>query len=69
MIPNNLPQLTSKKLLKRDAEITKLHQLLQENNQVVIDGDSGTGKTTLVLQYAHEYLDYYPQGICWIFAN
>lgn len=69
MTPNNLPQLTSKKLLKRDAEIANLHQLLQQNHQVVIAGDSGTGKTTLVLQYAHEYLDYYPQGICWIFAN
>ncbi len=69
MTPNNLPQLTSKKLLKRDAEIANLHQLLQQNHQVVIAGDPGTGKTTLALQYAHQYLDYYPQGICWIFAN
>ena len=52
--------------------MTELHQLLQQNRQVVIaaiNGMGGVGKTELAIQYAREHLADYPGGICWVNAQ
>ncbi|WP_414549188.1 tetratricopeptide repeat protein [Anabaena sp. CCY 0017] len=57
------------KFVGRDEELQKLHQLLQENNQVAIAaiaGMGGLGKTELALQYAMTQRDTYKGGICWL---
>ncbi len=57
------------KFVGRDEELQKLHQLLQENNQVAIAaiaGMGGLGKTELALQYAMNQRETYKGGICWL---
>ncbi|MEH1945181.1 MAG: tetratricopeptide repeat protein, partial [Nostoc sp.] len=56
----------------REAELQKLHEMLQENNQVVIAaiaGMGGLGKTELALQYAKAHRETYKGGICWLLAK
>ncbi|MEA5583057.1 tetratricopeptide repeat protein, partial [Nodularia harveyana UHCC-0300] len=57
------------KFVGRDEELQKLHQLLQENNQVAIAaiaGMGGLGKTELALQYAMNQHETYKGGLCWL---
>ncbi|TVP64280.1 MAG: tetratricopeptide repeat protein, partial [Nodularia sp. (in: Bacteria)] len=68
-IPQNLPLSGVVKFVGRDEELQKLHQLLQENNQVAIAaiaGMGGLGKTELALQYAMTQHETYKGGICWL---
>ncbi|MEH2232980.1 MAG: tetratricopeptide repeat protein [Nostoc sp.] len=56
----------------REAELQNLHEMLQENNQVVIAaiaGMGGLGKTELALQYAKAHRENYKGGICWLLAK
>lgn len=60
------------KFVGREAELQKLHEILQENNQVVIAaiaGMGGLGKTELALQYAMAHREIYKGGICWLLAK
>ncbi|MHC5859502.1 tetratricopeptide repeat protein [Nostoc sp.] len=60
------------KFVGREAELQNLHQMLQENNQVVIAaiaGMGGLGKTELALQYAMAHCETYKGGICWLLAK
>ncbi|MEH1971017.1 tetratricopeptide repeat protein [Nostoc sp.] len=60
------------KFVGREAELQNLHQMLQENNQVVIAaiaGMGGLGKTELALQYAKAHREIYKGGICWLLAK
>ncbi|MEH2085738.1 tetratricopeptide repeat protein [Nostoc sp.] len=57
------------KFVGREAELQNLHEMLQENNQVVIAavaGMGGLGKTELALQYANAHREIYKGGICWL---
>ncbi|MEH2330064.1 tetratricopeptide repeat protein [Nostoc sp.] len=60
------------KFVGRETELQNLHQMLQENNQVVIAaiaGMGGLGKTELALQYAMAHREIYKGGICWLLAK
>ncbi|MBN4004467.1 tetratricopeptide repeat protein [Nostoc sp. LPT] len=60
------------KFVGRDEELQKLHELLQENNQVAIAailGMGGLGKTELALQYAMTQRETYKGGLCWLQAK
>ncbi|OYD90280.1 hypothetical protein CDG76_31655 [Nostoc sp. 'Peltigera membranacea cyanobiont' 210A] len=60
------------KFVGREAELQNLHEMLQENNQVVIAaiaGMGGLGKTELALQYAKAHRETYKGGICWLLAK
>ncbi|ACK72245.1 NB-ARC domain protein [Gloeothece citriformis PCC 7424] len=53
-------------------DLPQLHQQLQTKNQVSIFallGIGGIGKTELALQYAINYQNEYPGGLCWLEAR
>lgn len=73
-IPHNLPRSGTLKFVGRAEALENLHQMVQQNNQVVIaaiEGMGGVGKTELATQYAllHLLLLTYPGGICWLRAR
>jgi tetratricopeptide (TPR) repeat protein len=73
-IPQNIPSSGTIKFVGRSEELERLHQMLQQNNQVVIAaiaGMGGVGKTELAIQYAllHLLLLTYPGSICWLRAR
>ncbi|MEG4308919.1 MULTISPECIES: NB-ARC domain-containing protein [unclassified Microcoleus] len=73
-IPHNIPSSGTIKFVGRSEELEHLHQMLRQNNQVVIaaiEGMGGVGKTELATQYAllHLLLLTYPGGICWLRAR
>jgi hypothetical protein len=57
-----------KYFLGRDATLAELHDLLQERGKVAVSGMGGIGKTELMLQYAKQYQQQYPKGLCWVSA-
>ena len=69
--PENLPRSGVAKFVGRDEKLEQLHALLQQGDRVAISaiaGMSGVGKTELAIQYAKQYQESYPGGICWLFA-
>ena len=59
---HNLPvQLT--RFIGREAEMTKVVRLLDENRLVTLTGAGGAGKTRLAIQVAVEQLAEYPGGV------
>ncbi|MEL6439431.1 MAG: NB-ARC domain-containing protein [Cyanobacteria bacterium J06621_8] len=66
--PSNLNRRGSENFVGREQQLKKLHQLLQENEQVSISaiaGMGGVGKTELALQYAQSCQNEYPGSLCW----
>jgi Effector-associated domain 4/NB-ARC domain len=69
---NNIPQTGVREFVGRKHELEKLHQLLQEDDQIAITaiaGMGGVGKTELAIQYAIQYMNDYPGGVCWLQAS
>ncbi len=72
--PYNIPSSNTIKFVGRADALEKLHQALQQNNQVAItaiEGMGGVGKTELATQYSllHLLINTYPGGICWLRAR
>ncbi|MFN6535351.1 MAG: FxSxx-COOH system tetratricopeptide repeat protein [Nostoc sp. EkiNYC01] len=68
----NIPLSGVLEFVGREKDLENLHQLLQENEQVVIAavaGMGGVGKTELALQYARNHRETYKGGICWLLAK
>jgi len=68
----NIPLSGVVEFVGRETDLQNLHQLLQENEQVVIAavaGMGGVGKTELALQYARNHRETYKGGICWLLAK
>ncbi|MGF1934891.1 MAG: tetratricopeptide repeat protein [Nostoc sp. ChiQUE02] len=68
----NIPLSGVVKFVGREDELQIVHEMLQENNQVVIAaiaGMGGLGKTELALQYAMAHRKTYRGGICWLLAK
>ncbi len=71
-IPENILPSATVEFVGRDAELTELHQLLQESGKVAIAavaGMGGVGKTELATQYAKRHLQNYRGGVCWLTAQ
>ncbi|MBW4597754.1 MAG: tetratricopeptide repeat protein [Brasilonema angustatum HA4187-MV1] len=73
-IPQNVPRSGTIKFVGRAEALERLHQMLQQNNQIVlaaIEGMGGVGKTELATQYAliHLLVSTYTGGICWLRAR
>lgn len=63
-VPNNLPQQTSG-FVGREADVTRVAELLRASTLVTITGPGGVGKTRLALQSAAEAIDRMKNG-AWI---
>jgi len=62
LIPNNLPYQVST-FVGREAEMTKIRELLRDTRLLTLTGTGGVGKTRLALQAAAEMLYEYPDGV------
>jgi len=62
LVANNLPYQVST-FIGRDAEMTKVRELLRETRLLTLTGAGGVGKTRLALQAAAEMLYEYPDGV------
>jgi len=62
LVPNNLPYQVST-FVGREAEMTKIRELLRETRLLTLTGTGGVGKTRLALQAAAEMLYEYPDGV------
>ena len=67
--PSNLEFRGSENFIGRQTQLEKLNELLERENRSAIcalAGMGGVGKTELAVQYALQYGDNYPGGICWL---
>lgn len=62
--PHNLPA-PSTSYIEREDEVARISQGLSKGRLVSLTGPSGTGKTRLVVEYAYDVLDQYPDGVFW----
>ncbi len=64
-----LQTINPQNIIGREKDLEKLHQLLNDEKQVVVvNGMGGIGKTTLAAAYAFKYYEEY-QHIAWVTQN
>ncbi|AFY48547.1 putative transcriptional regulator [Nostoc sp. PCC 7524] len=72
-IQQNIPPAVPwERFVGREAELQRLHEMIQKSQQVAIvavAGMGGVGKTELATQYAQQNLQKYPGGVCWLSAQ
>ena len=72
-IQHNIPPAVPwERFVGREAELQRLHEMIQQSQQVAIvavAGMGGVGKTELATQYAQQNLQKYPGGVCWLSAQ
>ncbi|MBD2595056.1 tetratricopeptide repeat protein [Nostoc spongiaeforme FACHB-130] len=72
-IQHNIPPAVPwERFVGREAELQRLHEMIQQSQQVAIvavAGMGGVGKTELATQYAQQNLQNYPGGVCWLSAQ
>jgi tetratricopeptide (TPR) repeat protein len=72
-IQHNIPPAVPwERFVGREAELQRLHEMIQKSQQVAIvavAGMGGVGKTELATQYAQQNLQKYPGGVCWLSAQ
>ncbi|NEP55856.1 MAG: tetratricopeptide repeat protein [Symploca sp. SIO2G7] len=67
--PRNIPRIPAINFVGREKELAAIHKVLQKSNRFIlhaITGMGGIGKTEIAIQYAAQYSDDYPGGICWL---
>ena len=62
--PNNIPQLPEK-LIGRDALLTEILKMLEQNQRVLLHGFAGVGKTALATAIAAQKVNQ-AQGVVWL---
>ncbi|MEO0396201.1 MAG: trypsin-like peptidase domain-containing protein, partial [Cyanobacteria bacterium P01_A01_bin.137] len=71
-IPSNLQERGSRTFVGRDQTLEELHAKLQTSRTLAItalQGMGGIGKTEMAVQYAQQYKEQYPSGMCWLSAR
>ncbi|MEM9807734.1 MAG: NB-ARC domain-containing protein, partial [Cyanobacteria bacterium P01_D01_bin.56] len=71
-IPSNLQERGSRTFVGRDETLENLHAKLQTSQTLAItalQGMGGIGKTEMAVQYAQQYKEQYPSGVCWLSAR
>jgi tetratricopeptide (TPR) repeat protein len=70
-IPAEVRNSEIPKLVGREPELKRLHELVEQNDWITIVGSPGLGKTELAIEYAqrHRQLQTYEGGICWLDAK
>ncbi|NES18256.1 MAG: tetratricopeptide repeat protein [Symploca sp. SIO3E6] len=70
--PRHIPRIPAINFVGREEELATIHKILQKGNRFTlhaITGIGGIGKTEIAIQYAAQYSDDYPGGICWLNAR
>ena len=62
---------TSQKVIGRSMELQELAEIMAEGSEhshtvAVVNGEHGSGKSVLVLEYCREHRGKYPAGIFWV---
>jgi predicted ATPase/class 3 adenylate cyclase len=66
--PNNLPQQVTS-FVGRERELHELYELLPKARLLTLVGTGGIGKTRLLLQFAANVVDDYPDGVWYVDLN
>ena len=66
--PNNLPQQVTS-FVGRERELHELYELLPKARLLTLVGTGGIGKTRLLLQFAANLVDGYPDGVWYVDLN
>jgi len=64
--PFGVPYYPNPQFVGREAELERLHDLLQAGQIPALTGTGGMGKTQLAIEYAHRRRAAYPGGVFWL---
>src|SRR5579859_324389 len=64
--PFCVPYYSNPQFVGRDAELARLHELLEAGQLPALIGTGGIGKTQLAVEYTHRARAAYPGGVFWL---